>query len=202
MGISEPERAEFGPSRAYRPQGRPKLAQRHGDGRGRLARSPIDLRLPWNRTHWRSGWRWTARAWKSMQAAGTLTLPPALSIPQGTVHLRIGALRRPLSSRCSAASWQAASTPRCSSSARFGGTDLDHPGRPAMPGTAAVSRAALDATVTNLRKNPTVQATLALDGISAGSLGAPPKSRCTGHKTHCRSLCRPRRPTCPAGRRG
>jgi autotransporter translocation and assembly factor TamB len=49
-----------------------------------------------------------------------------------------------------------------------------------MPGAAAVSRTTLDATVTDPQSKPTLRATLALDGISAGTFGGAAKIEAHG----------------------
>jgi translocation and assembly module TamB len=139
---------------------------------GALLGSPIDLALAVNRTDGAIRVAVQRTAWKSMQAEGTLTLPADATLPQGTLRLRMARFAdlSPLLGRKLAGSLDAA----LESNADSAHLTLTAQSA-AMPGTAAVSRAMLDATVTNPENNPTVRATLALDGISAGSLGGAAK---------------------------
>jgi len=106
-------------------------------------------------------------SWKSLQAGGALTLPPGARIPQGKLHLRMSSLAdlAPLLHRSLAGSIDAALN-ATQSTAKLTLTAQNL----AMPGTAAVRRATLDATVTNPQSNPAVQASLAVDGVTAGSV--------------------------------
>ncbi|HEY4043490.1 MAG TPA: translocation/assembly module TamB domain-containing protein, partial [Rhodopila sp.] len=108
-------------------------------------------------------------AWKSLQAAGDLSLTPPAVIPAGNLHLEIGRLAdfeplvgRPLSGQAKAAldSDQRA--------AKINVTIRDA----TVPGTAAISKAELNATVTDPVGHPNVDATLTADGVSAGSARA------------------------------
>ena len=134
---------------------------------GALLGSPIDLALGVRRQDGAIDVAVQRANWKSMGASGDLTLPAGATIPRGKLHLSITQLAdfSPLVGRTLAGSIEAAleSDP---ASAHLTVTARGV----AVPGTAAVSRAALDATVANPTNDPTIQATLALDGISAGSL--------------------------------
>lgn len=105
-------------------------------------------------------------AWKSLQAAGNLDLTPPAVIPAGKLHLEFARLAdlqpllgRPIAGKVVAnldATEQVANL-------TAGVTDL------ALPGTAALAKAALTASVTDPASHPNIDATLTADGISAGS---------------------------------
>lgn len=153
-------------------QGLPNHPSGTATAQGALLNSPIDLALAVSRRDGTLNVAVQRANWKSLQADGTLALPAGATIPQGSLHLRIAQLAdlAPLLGRKLAGSVEAA----LDANATAAHLTLTAQGA-AMPGTAVVSRAALDATVTNPQDNPTVQATLALDGISAGSLGGAAK---------------------------
>ena len=153
-------------------QGLPSQPSGTVTAQGALLNAPIDLALAVSRTDGAIHVAVQKAAWKSLQAAGALTLLPGATIPQGTLHLRMAQLAdlSPLLGRKLAGSIDAA----LESNAAAAHLTLTAAGA-GLPGTAAVSRAALDATVTNPQNNPTIQATLALDGISAGSFGGAAK---------------------------
>jgi translocation and assembly module TamB len=153
-------------------QGLPSQPSGTVTAQGAFLNAPIDLALAVSRTDGAIHVAVQKAAWKSLQAAGALTVPPGGTIPQGTLHIRMAQLAdlSPLLGRKLAGSIDAA----LESNAAAAHLTLTAQGA-GLPGTAAISRAALDATVTNPQSNPTVQATLALDGISAGSFGGAAK---------------------------
>ena len=134
---------------------------------GALLNAPIDLALDVSRQD--GGIRVAVQRadWKSLQAGGILTLPAGAKIPQGTLHLRMARLSdlTPLLHRSLAGSIDAAlDATKTAAKLTLTAQGL------AVPGTATVSRATLDAVVTDPQTNPDVQANLAIDGISASSV--------------------------------
>jgi translocation and assembly module TamB len=136
---------------------------------GALLNSPIDLALAVHREDGAIQVAVQRAAWKSAHADGTLTLPSGATLPQGTLRLRMAQLAdlAPLLGRKLAGSIDAA----LDSSPAAAKLTLTAQGL-AVPGTAAVSRAVLDATVTDPQSNPNVQATLGVSGIAAGTISA------------------------------
>ncbi len=158
-------------------QGLPNQPSAALTAEGALLDAPIDLALAASRQDGAIQVTVQRAAWKSMQAAGALTLPAGATIPEGTLNLRMAQIAdlSPLLGRKLAGSIDAS----LEASAAKAHLTLTARGA-AMPGTAAVSRATLDATVTDPQGNPSVQATLALDGISAGSLGGAARLEARG----------------------
>jgi translocation and assembly module TamB len=153
-------------------QGLPRQPSGTVTAEGALLGSPIDLALAVSRDDGAIRVAVQRAGWKSLQGGGSLALPAGATIPQGALHLRMAQLAdlAPVLGRKLAGSIDAA----LESGPASAHLTLTAQGA-AMPGTAAVSRAALDATVTNPQNNPTLQATLALTGISAGSVGGAAK---------------------------
>ncbi len=153
-------------------QGLPNQPSGTASAQGALLGAPIDLALAVSRDDDAIRVAVQRAAWKSLQAGGTLTLASGATIPDGALHLRMTQLAdlSPLLGRKLAGSIDAA----LDANAASAHLTLTAQGA-GLPGTAAVSRAALDATVTDPQNNPTLQATLALDGIAAGSLGGAAK---------------------------
>jgi translocation and assembly module TamB len=149
-------------------QGLPNQPRGTVTAQGALLGAPIDLGLDATRSNNAIQVAVQRASWKSMQAEGAMTLPAGATIPQGTVRLRMAQLGdlapllgRKLAGSISAALESGAAAAHLTLTAQGAG----------MPGTATVARTALDATVTNPQSNPTLQATLTVDGVSAGSLG-------------------------------
>ena len=153
-------------------QGLPNQPSGTVTAQGALLNAPIDLALAVSRQDGAVHVEVQKAVWKSMQAEGALTLPSGATIPQGTLRLRMAQLAdlSPLLGHRLAGSIDAA----LEADAKAAHFKLTAQGV-GMPGTADASRAALDATITDPQSNPTVQATLALDGISAGSVGGAAK---------------------------
>ncbi|HVC63571.1 MAG TPA: translocation/assembly module TamB domain-containing protein [Acetobacteraceae bacterium] len=148
---------------------------------GALLNAPIDLALTASRDA--GGIRLAVQRadWQSMHAEGTLTLPAGATIPQGTLRLRMMRLAdlAPLLGRKLAGSIEAA----LDSGPAVARLTLTARGL-ALPGTAAVSRAALDATITGPQGDPSLQATLTAEGIAAGGIsGAAAKLEAHGTQT-------------------
>jgi translocation and assembly module TamB len=106
-------------------------------------------------------------SWKSLQAGGDLSLAPAASIPGGHLHVDLGRLAdlqpllgRPLAGQANA------TLDSDDKAARLTVTVRDA----TLPGTAAIGKAVLNATVTGPAGNPTVDATFSADGVSAAAV--------------------------------
>jgi translocation and assembly module TamB len=153
-------------------QGLPTQPSATATVQGALLNAPIDVALAASRQDGTIHLDVQRAAWKSLQAGGAMTLPAGATIPQGSLQLRMAQLAdlSPLLGQKLAGSIEAA----LDGNADKARLTLTAQGAE-MPGTAAVLRAALDATVTNPQSDPSVQATLSLDGISAGSLGGAAK---------------------------
>jgi len=118
--------------------------------------------------------------WKSLQAGGALTLPAGARIPQGNLHLRMARLAdlAPLLARPLAGSLDA----RLDATATEAKVAVTAQGL-AMPGTAVMSRVALDATIANPQSDPEGQATLTVQGVAAGGIsGASAKVQLRGRQ--------------------
>ncbi len=105
-------------------------------------------------------------SWKSLQAGGTATLTPPAVLPVGNLHLDFGRLAdlepllgRPIAGRASA------TLDSDDQAAKLALTMRDV----ALPGTAAISKAVLNATITDPTGHATVDATLTADGVSAAN---------------------------------
>jgi translocation and assembly module TamB len=105
-------------------------------------------------------------SWKSLQAGGTMSLTPPAIIPAGNLQIDLGRLAdlepllgRPLAGKANA------TLDSDDKAAKLTVTVRDA----AMPGTAAISKAELNATVTDPAGHPDVDGTFTADGISAGS---------------------------------
>ena len=105
-------------------------------------------------------------AWKSLQAGGSASLTPTAVIPTGNLHLDIGRLAdfEPLLGRPIAGK-AAATLDSDDKAAKLVVTIRDAE----MPGTASISKALLNATVTDPAGHPTIDGTFTADGVSASS---------------------------------
>jgi translocation and assembly module TamB len=104
-------------------------------------------------------------SWKSLRAGGALSLIPPAVIPAGNLHVDIGRLAdfepllgRPLAGKANAILDSDDTAAKLSLTVRDA----------AMPGTAAISKAELNATVTDPAGNPWIEGKFAADGIAAG----------------------------------
>jgi translocation and assembly module TamB len=104
-------------------------------------------------------------SWKSLQAGGAVSLTPPAVIPAGNLHVDVGRLAdfEPLLGRKLAGKANA-TLDSDDKAAKLSLTVRDA----ALPGTAAISRAELNASVTDPAGNPSIEGTFTADGISAG----------------------------------
>ena len=104
-------------------------------------------------------------AWKSLQAGGAISLTPPAVIPAGNLHVDVSRLAdfEPLLGRKLAGKANA-TLDSDDKAAKLSLTVRDA----AMPGTAAISKAELNASVTDPAGNPSIEGTFTADGISAG----------------------------------
>ncbi len=115
--------------------------------------------------------------WKSAHAEGALSLTPPATLPRGTLKFAMPRLDElaPLLGRRVGGSAAAnltgdAGTVHLTAELRSA----------AVPGVAAASRIALEATVDKPGPHPTINANLTLDGIAAGSVGGSATLRAQG----------------------
>jgi translocation and assembly module TamB len=108
-------------------------------------------------------------SWKSLRAGGAASLIPPAVLPAGSLHIEIGRLAdleplmgRPIAGRASATLDSDAKAARLSLTAY----------EAALPGMAAISKAVLNATVTDPTGQPVVDGTFAADGVSAAAAKA------------------------------
>nr|WP_294556605.1 translocation/assembly module TamB domain-containing protein [uncultured Rhodopila sp.] len=108
-------------------------------------------------------------SWKSLQAQGAVSLTPPAVIPAGKLRVDLGRLAdlEPLIGKPIAGQAQA-TLDSDDQAARLALTVRDA----SLPGTAAISRAVLNATVTDPNGHPSIDGTLTADGVSAGSAKA------------------------------
>jgi translocation and assembly module TamB len=108
----------------------------------------------------------TQASWKSLQAGGTLSLTPPAVVPVGNLHIELGRLAdlEPLLGRPIAGKAEA-TLDSDDQAARLVVTVRDA----ALPGTAAINKASLNATVTDPAGHPNIHGTLTADGVSAGA---------------------------------
>lgn len=105
-------------------------------------------------------------SWKSLQAGGTASLTPPAVLPTGNLHVDLGRLAdlepllgRPLAGQANA------TLDSDDKAAKLLLTVRDA----ALPGTAAISKAVLNATVTDPAGHPSVDGTFSAEGVSAGA---------------------------------
>jgi translocation and assembly module TamB len=105
-------------------------------------------------------------SWKSLQAGGALSLTPPAVIPAGNLHIDLARLAdlqpllgRPLAGQANVTLDSDDKATRLTVTVRDA----------ALPGTAAISKAVLNATVTDPAGSPAVDGTFSADGVSAGS---------------------------------
>jgi translocation and assembly module TamB len=105
-------------------------------------------------------------AWKSLQMGGTASLTPPSVIPTGSLHIDLGRLKdlEPLLGR-PVAGQANATLDSDEKAAKLILTVRDA----ALPGTVAISKAVLNATVTDPMGHPSVDGSFAADGVSAAS---------------------------------
>ena len=105
-------------------------------------------------------------SWKSLKAGGTASLTPPAVIPAGSLHIDLGRLAdlepllgRPVGGQANA------TLDSDDKAAKLTLTVRDA----ALPGTVAISKAVLNATVTDPTGHPVVDGTFSADGVSAGT---------------------------------
>ena len=105
-------------------------------------------------------------SWKSLQAGGTASLTPPAVIPVGSLHIDIGRLAdfepllgRPLTGQANATLDSDDSAAKLNVSVRDA----------ALTGTAAISKAMLNATITDPTGHPAIDGSFTADGVSAGT---------------------------------
>ncbi len=108
-------------------------------------------------------------SWKSLKAGGAASLIPPATLPTGSLHIDLGRLAdlEPLLGRPIAGQANATLDSN-DTAAKLMLTLRDA----ALPGTAAIGKAVLTATVTDPASHPVVDATLTADGVSAGTTKA------------------------------
>jgi translocation and assembly module TamB len=106
-------------------------------------------------------------SWKSLRIGGTASLSPPAVIPTGNLHVDLGRLAdlEPLLGR-PVAGQANATLDSDENAAKLTLTVRDA----SLPGTAAISKVVLNATVTDPTGHPAVDGTLAADGVSAASV--------------------------------
>ena len=105
-------------------------------------------------------------SWKSLQAGGAISLTPPAVIPAGRLHIDLGRLAdlEPLLGRAIAGQANA-TLDSDDKAAKLTLTMRDV----AVPGTAAIGKAVLNATITDPAGHPGVDAIFTADGVSAGT---------------------------------
>jgi translocation and assembly module TamB len=105
-------------------------------------------------------------SWKSLKAGGTASLTPPAVLPAGSLHVDLGRLAdlqpllgRPIAGQATATLDSDDKTAKLTLTVRDA----------ALPGMAAISKAELNATVTDPAAHPAIDATFTADGMSAGS---------------------------------
>jgi translocation and assembly module TamB len=133
---------------------------------GTLLNAPLSLALTADKSGETYKVDISQASWKSLRAGGaaSLTLPAVL--PTGNLHVDLGRLAdlEPLLGR-PVAGQANATLDSDDKAAKLTLTVRDA----ALPGTAAISKAVLNATVTDPAGHPAVDATFAADGVSAGT---------------------------------
>ncbi len=105
--------------------------------------------------------------WKSLDAGGTASLTPPAVIPSGNLHLALGKLAdlepllgRPITGQANANLDSDDKTAKLTLAMK----------NVALPGTAAVGKAALNATITDPAGDPAIDGTFTADGIAASTI--------------------------------
>jgi translocation and assembly module TamB len=133
---------------------------------GTLLDSPLSLVLAGDETNGAFKVEISQASWKSLKAGGTASLTPPAVIPAGSLHIELGRLAdlEPLLGR-PVAGQANATLDSDEKAAKLTLTVRDA----ALPGTAAISKAILNATVTDPTGHPVVDGTFSADGVSAGT---------------------------------
>ncbi len=137
------------------------------DANGTLLEAPLSLALTADKTKDTIHVDISKASWKSLQAAGAVSLTPPAVIPTGNLHVDFARLAdlQPLLGRAVAGQANAM-LDSDAQAAKLALTVRDA----AIPGTAAVSRAVLNAAVTDPSGHPAIDGTFTADGVSASSV--------------------------------
>jgi translocation and assembly module TamB len=134
---------------------------------GTLLEAPLTLALTADKTGDAIKVDIAKAAWKSLEAGGTASLTPPAVIPSGHLHIGLGRLAdiepllgRPITGQANA------TLDSDDRTAKLALTLKDV----ALPGTAAVANAALNATVTDPAGHPVIDGTFSATGVSASSV--------------------------------
>lgn len=137
------------------------------DANGTLLDAPLTLALTADKTGDAIKVDIQKAAWKSFDAGGAATLTPPAVLPTGNLHLGIGRLAdiepllgKPITGQANA------TLDSDDKAARLALTLKDV----ALPGTAAVSKAVLNATVADPAGHPSIDGSFTADGVSASSV--------------------------------
>jgi translocation and assembly module TamB len=133
---------------------------------GTLLNSPLSLGLTADETKGAFKVDISQASWKSLKAGGTVSLTPPAVIPTGSLHIELGRLTdlEPLLGR-PVAGQANATLDSDDKAAKLSLTVRDA----ALPGTGAINKAVLNATVTDPIGHPIVDGTFSADGVSAGT---------------------------------
>ena len=133
---------------------------------GMLLDAPLSLALVADETNGAFKVDISKASWKSLQAGGTASLTPPAVMPAGSLHIDLGRLAdlepllgRPITGQANA------TLDSDDQSAKLMLTVRDA----VLPGTAAISKAVLNATVTDPTGHPAIDATFSADGVSASN---------------------------------
>ena len=134
---------------------------------GMLLDAPVSLALAADGSNGTYSIDISQAAWKSLQAGGAAKLAPQAVIPTGNLHVNVGRLAdfepligRPIAGKANATLDADDKVAKLALAVRDAG----------LPGTAAISKAALDVTVNDPAGHPQVEGTIVADGISASSV--------------------------------
>jgi translocation and assembly module TamB len=132
---------------------------------GTLLDAPLSLALTADESHGAVTVNIAQASWKSLRAGGTASLTPPSVLPAGNLHLEIARLAdlepllgRPIAGQANATLKSDDKTAKLTLTVQ----------RAALPGTATIGKAVLNATVTDPAGHPAIDATLTADGVSAG----------------------------------
>ncbi len=148
-----------------RPPGCLASPQATVSAKGTLLDAPLSLELSAERTSGILHATISQLAWKSLQAEAALDLAPNAVLPEGTLRLNLARLAdlQPLLGR-PVAGQLAVTLDSNDQAAKLAVKVQDA----SVPGTASISKALLNATVTNPTGHFAVDGTLTADGVSAG----------------------------------
>jgi translocation and assembly module TamB len=136
------------------------------NAKGTLLNAPLSLALTADESNGAFKVNIAEASWKSLKAGGTASLTPPAVLPVGNLHIDLGRLAdlepllgRPVTGQANA------TLDSDEKAAKLALTVRDA----SLPGMAAISKAILNATVTDPIGHPAIDATFTADGISAGT---------------------------------